>query len=373
MFKSFSEFFSLNELTDAEISKATEIFLDVKGNKRYDEIFKGQDRLYYDLKTEKNFNTPTSEEIASFLDSKGYVLLDYLNGTCYKKGDIKRTLKIQKTLTRLERSDLAEKMNRDPLRASAKTSSFKVVISRHGVDIAAQSTDRDWTSCKEIRTGLNKSYVWSEIEAGALVAYLIKSEDLNIDKPVARITMGVFTLLEDVEMKAFFPTSEVYGNYGKSDFLDFVTNWCKNANEKLNSEPGKYLLDPRCHTDFDNIPKELEKPISYYRDALTKKKGKPVDSKSFKKIVKSASKKELLSFLKDTSAEDLKAMQSKDTNLTVIINKIHQEIGELPDSKIREIRKIMLDFIIKELGEDTVEKLKKMERHSPVLNFIFEK
>ncbi len=233
----------------AQARKATDIFLSSGGKKRYEEIFKGQDRIYYDFKSNKEITSDTMHLVAEALNKEGYVLLDYVQGLCYLKTEPKRQLKVQRVLFKLGEEKLAQEMNIDPVRDSSKTRGMKVVFSRHGIDIAGQSTDRDWDSCKELSTGINRHFVWTEIAAGMLVAYLIKSDDMNIKKPIARLSLGVFRLKEDEKVIAFFPTSSVYGNFRDQSFYDFVFEWCTESNKTLNSLPGEYFLDPSCHTD----------------------------------------------------------------------------------------------------------------------------
>jgi len=244
----------LSELNISQARKATEIFLSSGGKKRYDEIFNGQDRLYYDFSGEspKEITSPTLDKVSAALSEDAYVLVDYVEGTCRKQDDQKRIMKVQRVLHKMGKDDLAQEMNIDPVRDSAKSKSkMKVVISRHGIDIAGQSTDRNWTSCKELSSGMNAKYVWTEISAGALVAYLVKSDDLNIKKPIARQTISVFRMKGKSDVIAFYPTSSVYGNYRQDNFQNFIIDWCTEANKKLNSLPGSYFIDPACHHDMN--------------------------------------------------------------------------------------------------------------------------
>jgi hypothetical protein len=252
MLKNFDNW--LVEINMSQAKKATEIFLSSGGKKRYEEIFNGQDRIYYDFKTKQEITSPIMIQVGEALEKEGYIILDYIQGLCYAKNDPKRNLKIQKTLFKMGLESLAQKMNTDPIRDSSKTTGMKVVFSRHGIDLAGQSTDRDWTSCKHLTTGMNAHYVWKEIAVGSIVAYLINAKDLNIQKPIARLTLGVFrpeSELADSNQKtvALFPTSSVYGNYRDPSFYNFVIDWCVEANKKINVLPGKYFLDPSCHAD----------------------------------------------------------------------------------------------------------------------------
>ena len=209
MFKDYTNW--LVEISMSQARKATEIFLSSGGKKRYEEVFNGQDRIYYDFKSKEEITSDTMKKVQKVLARENYILLDYIQGLCYLKTDPKRQLKVQRILFKLKEENLAQLMNNDRIRDSSKTGSMKVVFSRHGIDIAGQSTDRSWISCKHLSSGINARYVWTEIEVGMIVAYLIKSDDTNIKDPIARLSLGVFRLKENEKVVAFFPTSSVYG------------------------------------------------------------------------------------------------------------------------------------------------------------------
>ena len=209
--------------------RATKIFLDSGGKQRYDEVFKGSDRLYYDLNEKSIDKTPIELEVMKALTDNGYYLVDYVKGLAKKEGDEKNIFKVQKILIKFGFTELKDRVDSDPLRASSTKDNKKIVISRHGIDIAGQSTGRSWSSCKTLETtaGIdNSKYVWTEIEEGGLVAYLIKDDDLNIENPIARIIIGVFINTEDDTDFVLYPDQSVYGNYKKEDFLSFVEDWC---------------------------------------------------------------------------------------------------------------------------------------------------
>jgi hypothetical protein len=140
-------------------------------------------------------------------------------------------------------------MDGDPVRFSAKSKSKKIVISRHGIDLAGASTDRDWTSCLSLKGGMNARYIPTMIEAGSLIAYLINADDLNIQKPIARLKINPFIKTDDPKKFLLYPDTTVYGNYKNSDFVNFVTDWTLKFNKHINFTEGEYFLDNRCHTD----------------------------------------------------------------------------------------------------------------------------
>jgi hypothetical protein len=246
--KSFSQFISeALELSDAR--KATEIFLNSGGKERYNQVFKGKDRLYYNFGKSIKDEGQLEKEIKNYLRDNGYYLEDYQKGLAKKEGDNKNIFKVQKILIKLGAVELKNKMDADPARFSSTKTDKKVVISRHGIDLAGQSTGRDWTSCKKIGN-INGHYVFKEIKEGSLVAYLIKSDDINIQKPIARILIGVFYNDLDPLDYILYPDTSTYGNYTQKDFFDFVKDWCNKFNSVINPNyKGIYNLSNECYAD----------------------------------------------------------------------------------------------------------------------------
>jgi len=247
--------FEAIKLSDAR--KVTEIFLKSGGKERYNEVFKGKDRLYYDLQENvENPKTELSLQIESELGNMGYTMIDYYSGLAKKDGDNKNTFKIQKLLVKWGLNDLKSKMDADPIRSGTKVKGKKVVISRHGIDLAGVSTGRGWTSCKKLETGMNSRYVFTEAEVGSLVAYLIDADDLNIQKPIARISIHVYVNTKDPSKILLYPEPRGYGNYSKKDFFNFVLDWVKDFNKHINPSEGTYTLSNKCYSDES-------RPINY--------------------------------------------------------------------------------------------------------------
>lgn len=251
--KSFYDFIG-EAISLSDARRATKLFLDSDGKNRYNQIFQGKDRLYYDFTYEKpdiSIKSDLQKKIEEVLSKNGYYVADYAKGLATKEGDSKNIFKIQKLLVKFGEMSLRNEMDADPFRFSAKKATKKVVISRHGIDLAGQSTGRDWVSCKNIISGIKKEYVWTEIEQGSLIAYLIEAEDLNIQKPIARILIGVYINKEDPSDFILYPDISVYGNYRKDDFKIFVTNWCESENARVSKNySGSYDLSPKCAADY---------------------------------------------------------------------------------------------------------------------------
>lgn len=104
------------------------------------------------------------------------------------------------------------------------------VISRHPMDIAGQSYDRAWTSCKNLKYGINKHFIPTEIDDGCLVAYCIwKSDYLNkkqdaLKNPIARYLIVSVMNEEDEDDTKLFLSPVVYGKTVQG-FYDTVSDW----------------------------------------------------------------------------------------------------------------------------------------------------
>ena len=147
--KYVKNFYLFEAIDLANARKVTGIFLKSGGKERYNEVFKGKDRLYYDFNEEgtENIKSDLYTEVEEELEKNGYTILNYHDGTAQKKGDTKNIFKIQRLLVRWGLSHLKDKMDSDPTRSGSKVKNKKIVISRHGIDLAGVSTGRGWTSC----------------------------------------------------------------------------------------------------------------------------------------------------------------------------------------------------------------------------------
>lgn len=141
---------------------------------------------------------------------------------------------------------------------------YEVVISRHPYDIAGMSTDRNWSSCVDLRGGSNRHYIISSIMSAHLVAYLIKKADKNINRPLARMLLKPYVL--DGEEMNFDPdnpnwwleTSQIY--YDGSDiaratkemFRKTVKKWVnQNWNRKYGRRKSTYNISKYSYQEFD--------------------------------------------------------------------------------------------------------------------------
>ena len=136
-----------------------------------------------------------------------------------------------------------------PLRSHKAESNFKVVISQDPKDIATMSTGRRWTSCTELGSGIHYTDVFCELETGGLIAYLINSNDLEIESPLARIWLRRFT--NDKGESVVIPEEEIYGD-DMPGFMSTVKEWVGSKQGDL--EYGTYKLKGAGWSDtFDKV------------------------------------------------------------------------------------------------------------------------
>jgi hypothetical protein len=176
--------------------------------------------------------------IFKYLNNNGYQMVDYIGGYATKDG------KNKKSIGSLLASEplLKQFFDNDPVRSGTKQSNRMVVISRHPYDIAGASTDRGWTSCQNLSDRMCK--IGGDIKAGSLVAYLINSNDKNINHPSARIMIKPFT---DGKEIALGIQDEIYGEKSK-DFLDAVKQWVNTINASRKLE-GIFGLSSKVYND----------------------------------------------------------------------------------------------------------------------------
>lgn len=253
---------------------------------RFDEWFKGENRIYMplvkDISLSQNQDAvnPVESEVVKFLNKLGYDAIDYKNGLA--KDDFKRSVKIGRVLMKFDTGTLLKKFNNDNSRSLSKSLKGEqpiVVISRHPYDIAGMSTDRNWTSCKDLardgnykKQGEYSDSVKDESKL-ALIAYLIRADDKNIKQPLMRV------LIVPYENKAgkilMHVPSLTYGDANKevsSIFIDTVKKWLDD-NQKV--EVGVYNLHNKIYDDgyykdlfvsndydIDNHPENINKMIA---------------------------------------------------------------------------------------------------------------
>ncbi len=212
---------------------------------KYAELFNNQYRLYFPLASSPSSKTKVNPQIQQAVQSAGYNIDDYVAGIASKTNDPTRKIKIGKLI---KDPVLLQTFANDPSRAATKEEQL-VVISRHPYDIAGMSTDRGWTSCTNLKDGMNRRFVPLEIKAGTVVAYLINTNDKDIKSPIARMLIKPFVNSADNSI-AFGIENVMYGT-GNASFKTTVTKWV-NAVNKSRELDGIYRLSPTVYQDTEN-------------------------------------------------------------------------------------------------------------------------
>jgi hypothetical protein len=222
-----------HEFVILEALKPTEYRNLVKGwdKNKFADIFKSGNfktdkngyRIYLPLQASSKVSIQAPEEIQNAISQKGYEIIDYKTGLAKEK-ESKRVMKIGKLLP----PELQQKFANDKTRQAQ--GSYMVVISRHPYDIAGMSTDRGWTSCMNLKDGINKHYIPIEVKEGTIVAYLVKSTDTDIKHPVARIAIKPF--IEENTKQIFFGIENMVYGTNASGFKETVNAWVNQINKQ---------------------------------------------------------------------------------------------------------------------------------------------
>lgn len=193
--------------------------------------------LYKKAGTDEDVLKP-DKKIMTFLNNNGYDIVDYKFGLAAKK-DTGQKIGIGKVLNRFNEQGL-KKIFDERLKGAMKgiNEDLYVCFSYNHEDIAGMSTDRNWTSCMNLReadTNVNyftyeNKQVFSKIIKGGMVAYLIKESDKNIENPLARISIRRY-VAENSDSFIFLASDVCYGIKDKN-FVPFVQEKIDKSNEK---------------------------------------------------------------------------------------------------------------------------------------------
>ena len=194
--------------------------------------------------------SPTQIKIEQELSKNNYEIVDYIKGLARQIGVEKNPVKLGKLLISFKRQDLVNEFNVDKSREGTK-STYMVVISRHPYDIAGMSTDRGWTSCMNLNSGINKHYVPLDVKAGSVVAYVTRSDDINLKNPSGRLLIKPFVDIIGKQVIYFGIEERVYGT-DVPGFKEAVRKWVYAVNDAHELEEVVVLkLNPKLYHDSD--------------------------------------------------------------------------------------------------------------------------
>jgi len=261
-----------------EINEAAE-----KNTYPFKNWFEGKERIYIPYLVQETL-ADNDRNVIYYLKINGYTTddINYRKGYCFKDG--KRMLRIGKAIKDISRvesqkyktpdekkivNDESVRMLRafelSPSRKSKRIDNLKIVISQNAEDVAKMSTGRNWTSCMKLGKGQHYEDVFCEIAAGALIAYLIRKDDNNIENPLARILIRRYTNADGVSIAL---PDKIYGNAS----VDFYTNVKEWLDEKQKSLPkGSYerkggeWVDSLPEYTYEKVSKSFLKLIRYAR------------------------------------------------------------------------------------------------------------
>lgn len=242
----------------------------------FENWFPTEGRVYIPFESEESEDLKIDKDIENyFKDHQKYEILDYLKGLAADKIS-KRPMKIGKILemeakkeenkikASYENKQISDIKYQDELKwhkeyykgllstfTSSKyrvgfksTSPYMIVFSSIPEDIAAMSTNRNWTSCMNLQGGINRESVFCEIKNGGFIAYLCLKDDKNIEKPLARVLVRRF---DNKAGKSIAVLEEsIYGN-PLDGFEQQVQKWIDSKQGKI--KPAKYIRKGGWHSD----------------------------------------------------------------------------------------------------------------------------
>ena len=243
------------------------------------------------------------QAVTEKLQSKGYIVEDYVAGLAVKADDPKKKIKIGKLIS--DDPSVKHMYDNDDQRTGCKGVKQWVVISRHPYDIMGMSFDRGWKSCMHLTEGSNKKYLEQDVKHGTLVAYLINDNDRNINKPVARIAIKPF-FDNKGNYKLLPPNADkVYGTASKA-FYNTVVKWCKEVN--TGTPNGKYTMHPKLYPDNqDGVHTQLV--TQEIMDSLKK-----MTSSEIKEAFSKFNFKERTFIIAETDSENVLMVGAEDEN-----------------------------------------------------------
>ena len=118
--------------------------------------------------------------------------------------------------------------------ASRMGGEFEIVVSKNPHDLASMSTGRGWESCMDLAGGAHSKDVYCEVLNGGFVAYLIRNDDREIRRPIARVHIRRFDNKKGQSLA--IPEETVYGKEVPG-FLEKVRSWLDSMQGKVPAGP----------------------------------------------------------------------------------------------------------------------------------------
>lgn len=132
---------------------------------------------------------------------------------------------------------------------SRKNKKTYIVISKANYDIAGMTTGRSWSSCMSLTSGNGQKYIHCDIKEGTLIAYLVDGDDINIQRPIARLLIKPFVSLDKYK-DYLYVVGDTYGT--APGFSEVVKKMFKEAQP---DKAGTYKINQKLYPD--SLPGEI--------------------------------------------------------------------------------------------------------------------
>lgn len=180
--------------------------------------------------------------------------IDYIRG--YVQDKHGRSLKIGKILKANSPESqifVSDEKRKHDLRILNKEN-YVVVISIHPYDIAGMSTDRNWTSCMDLRSLKydKRINVKSEIDNNSIIAYLVDVKDPNINKPFARVLAKKFTSEAGTEIYKIDAAYPIQDKLLSSALNEWLETYVNPYLPKVDNDYTSYHLPENSYHDGDS-------------------------------------------------------------------------------------------------------------------------
>ena len=171
-------------------------------------------------RTASNQNIVVPLPVRLAVRKAGFKITNYLAKKCVKLSDKeqKNEFNIGKVISKDPVAKAA--FDNDPQLQNSSHSEFTMVVSCHPYDIIGMSTGRSWDreSCMRLQDyrddhsdGVNKHFMEKDVAEGTLVAYVVRSADTNIEKPLGRCLLKPF-VDETGDNILYRRETRIYGN-----------------------------------------------------------------------------------------------------------------------------------------------------------------
>jgi hypothetical protein len=212
-----------------------------------------------------NDNIQPDPRVLNYIKQYGYEVYDYRSGYVQKPGT-----QPEKIGSVLKDQTIKRIYDKDPARRESK---HIIVISRHPYDIAGMSTDRGWKSCMNLDIATNQAHIFSQyipidIKEGTLIAYLVKKEDTNIERPSARILIKPFIKIDNEREVMLGVEDKVYGT-APAEFKNTVVKWANEVNASKGLY-GAFVFNDKLYDDFIENPETKKADSDKYYKVVAK-------------------------------------------------------------------------------------------------------